>query len=972
MQSRRRQDHITVSPTSRAHHQLELGSHSDRRTRQDGLDRHERNLNPHKIDGLRRVAGLNKGGDDFQRRDHDWQLGDRRSSQVNSRSPPIEQARKRPFFNEGVRRGSCSPPLGMRPRYEMAKTTKYYVDGENLDTKHAYGYDHVNSMVNREKDLTDSRLGGGPGMVDHKLMVSESEARAPYGLVPDTGLTPHHKETDGHLPLSSRDVDMQRFEHRDSLSSDKMPVAESYKRVEKPILHATEVSHPTISPSYMKDYASTSQLRDHGSSSLGMPRSDMLCSHHDGNHLPDYYELSRGSGKLPEPVGYSGYGQRPLMDTARDAEPGQRNIGQQRSAFSPTRAEEEEYFNSNLQAGALAERGYRFDNLHRRVAPHGRLDYDQAQMEYNNRELPTPFIMNHVLDRNGKGEEHYGNHRRGSINDHPASQKPKYVDYPDIARTSISSKQHEDCLNSGYNHFESDERMPREYEASYLAVSDPERSSILRLEYESQRNRGPGLQQERFQNNPLTKHDSEAHGHAARVHDMEQGLGIHDHSNRQLKRKYNADDMYLSDSRTIKSYEWDAHEEYQDPYEDEDWIDDEEMNVMYSYDNVGLGHKFYRKDKRQYNELDMVEGFPSDDQISYQDPGGYVQRQTFRFHKYSYQNVKSHPRSNFSSWNKPHQFFKRNSFHKQPKVWKKYHGYDGNAHTNNDELSEDLTSATEPEPTEGSEEFNQKVQEAFLTYSKRLNVNSYVQRRYKEQGKAGSLFCIVCGRSSSKEFLDTQRLVTHAFMSHKPGLRTEHLGLHKAICVLLGWDTVVPQDTVTWVPQVLPKAEALAQKEDLIIWPPVVVIHNVSMSDDNPQKWKVVSMETVEAFIRGKGFLRGRIKVCLGKPADQSVILVKFLGTFVGLGDAERLNNYFSDYKRGRLEFERIKSKTSRCCVLDENEIQGDKMEGILYGYMGIAEDMDILDFHSKKRCIIKSRKEIEQLEKDPVKACER
>lgn len=112
------------------------------------------------------------------------------------------------------------------------------------------------------------------------------------------------------------------------------------------------------------------------------------------------------------------------------------------------------------------------------------------------------------------------------------------------------------------------------------------------------------------------------------------------------------------------------------------------------------------------------------------------------------------------------------------------------------------------------------------------------------------------GYSSSKEFMDTQRLVTHAFMSHKAGLRAKHLGLHKAVCVLMGWDTVVPQDTVTWVPQVLPQAEALAQKEDLILWPPIVIIHNISMSDDNPQNWKVVSMETIEAFLRGEFVFR--------------------------------------------------------------------------------------------------------------------
>lgn len=100
--------------------------------------------------------------------------------------------------------------------------------------------------------------------------------------------------------------------------------------------------------------------------------------------------------------------------------------------------------------------------------------------------------------------------------------------------------------------------------------------------------------------------------------------------------------------------------------------------------------------------------------------------------------------------------------------------------------------------------------------------------------------------------MDTQRLVTHAFMSHKVGLRAQHLGLHKAICVLLGWDSIAPPDTITWVPHILPEAEALAQKEDLVLWPPIVVIHNISMANNDPQEQKVVPIEGVQAFLRGE------------------------------------------------------------------------------------------------------------------------
>lgn len=83
-------------------------------------------------------------------------------------------------------------------------------------------------------------------------------------------------------------------------------------------------------------------------------------------------------------------------------------------------------------------------------------------------------------------------------------------------------------------------------------------------------------------------------------------------------------------------------------------------------------------------------------------------------------------------------------------------------------------------------------------------------------------------------------------MSHKVGLRTQHLGLHKAICVLLGWKSEVAPNVVTWSPETISSAETLAQKEDLIIWPPVVVIHDSSASDPGS------TAEALEIFIKGE------------------------------------------------------------------------------------------------------------------------
>ncbi|OIW21505.1 hypothetical protein TanjilG_05154 [Lupinus angustifolius] len=993
MQFRRREEErvpAALSPSSklRAQHRLEADPDLNRRNIRDGLDPvQQRNLSPLKMDGVRRGGGAvgNKvvgRSDGFKRRDFDWQLGGRRSGRFRLQSPVDEQLRKRTHFNDGVMHRSCSPPpMGLRPRHEMANSMDYEVDDdEHLDVKHTY--------INREKGLIENRLGGGVGMVDHKYVIRGNEAGGSYmsnpdSSIPDMGVnvTSRYEEAGGHLPRPSRTVPMGRFDHgrlqhQESLSMDKIPITETHTGVEKVIYHATDGSYATISPSYMNDFAGTSHLRerDYGGSSVEMSRSDFLCSRGDGICLPTPYDLSRSGRKLAEPAGFSEHEQRPAVDTTRDPEIRHRNMMcHQRCEFSPTRSERGVYLNSKLQVReAQDDRLYQYDDLPRRIASHGRLRYEKVPMEYDNKETSSPYISYPDVDRTATSGNSYGNQRKGVIRDHPALQKPKYFDYQDMRRTSMASTQDEAYLHSGYSHLEGGKRVPQDYEISYMRAPEADRSSNLRSHYESRRDGGPGLQQERFQSSSLSKHNSEAYRQAARVQEMKQDIGIHDHSGRFMKRKYYAnEDIEVCDSRAIKSSKWDATEEFQDAYENEEWVDDEDMNMLYSTRDTEFNHKTHEKYKREYNGMQSEEDFPSDEWILPQDSVGHVQKHSLRFQKYPNHNIKHHSKPSSSSWYKPQHFSKRNVIHKQPKVWKKHHSYHENKHTSNDESSEDWVSATESEPPEGSEEFKRMVHEAFLMYSKNLNLSSSLQKRYQEQGKAGSLYCSVCGRSSSKEFMDTQCLVTHAFMSHKAGLRAKHMGLHKAVCVMMGWDTIIPQDTVTWVPRVLPHAEALAQKDDLIIWTPIVIIHNISMHDDNPQNWKVVSMETIEAFLRGKGFVRGRIKLCLGKPADQSVILVKFLGTFVGLADAEKLHQYLSDNNRGRAEYEKVKSKGIESCDIKEaNQI--DKVENILYGYVGIAEDFDKLDFNSKKWSSIKSRKEIDDLDKAPVKTDEK
>ncbi|KAL5974588.1 hypothetical protein ACLOJK_031258 [Asimina triloba] len=270
----------------------------------------------------------------------------------------------------------------------------------------------------------------------------------------------------------------------------------------------------------------------------------------------------------------------------------------------------------------------------------------------------------------------------------------------------------------------------------------------------------------------------------------------------------------------------------------------------------------------------------------------------------------------------------------------------------------------------------------------------------------------------SKQFVDTHSLVAHAFNSLKVGLRTDHLGLHKAICVMMGWNCLIAPDTGKAY-QSVPVAEASALKEDLILWPPLVIIHNSSIGEKDNDARVVVSNERMEEILRAAlmqhpyvgdhiispsngelfaaallqhplneklfllhwisiqtmsvgssmktailldekmGFAATKSKVCRGKPANHSILVVKFLPTFSGLQEADRLHKHYAENKCGRKDFEQIASNPGNG---SDAELQVDKAELVLYGYMGIAGDLDKLDFETTKRCMVKSKKDIEAI----------
>lgn len=304
---------------------------------------------------------------------------------------------------------------------------------------------------------------------------------------------------------------------------------------------------------------------------------------------------------------------------------------------------------------------------------------------------------------------------------------------------------------------------------------------------------------------------------------------------------------------------------------------------------------------------------------------------------------------------------RRHGYLKPNKSWKR--GFDdANQKRHHGDTFDDRPPLSKTDPPEDSEEFKHQIHKAFLRFCKVLNEDPHQQKKYQEQGKAGTLLCCVCGRLS-KHFVDTHSLVTHSYNSLKTGLRTEHLGLHKALCVLMDWNWLMPPDTGKTY-QSTPVAEAEDLKADLILWPPVVIVHNSSIRDKNDGSGaKVVTVEGMEDILREMGFGAGKTQVGQGKSSNQNVLLVKFMPTFSGLQEAERLHKHYAVNNRGREEF-RLVADTD-----DKVKEAVKANEELLYGYMAVAEDLGKLDPGTKKRSVVKSRKDIEAIADAPLNA---
>lgn len=954
MQSRKSEDHVTEPSPSvklRTRPREEVDPEPHRGSRREVVVnpslRRRRSVSPVAVDASRRVLVRERLTGPNEKKEYAYFRGGR-MEKGRSRSPAYRQIRRIGNPEEEI----------LHRKYEYDPMD--YEHNASSRSKHVYVYDHSTPRISKENDYVERRIVGVDGhtkLNQKPVPVEDGEIRGSRHLRSDMGPPSNYGESGRRLPMPSQGMDIDRYEHekliyRDTRASGEL--LESYKGG-KPVFHSRDVSRNAVPASHSKDFATASSA---------LPRNEIPRSYRTSAPFPiPEEEYSRTGGEISETAGIStSYERRlPVGSGSHPTTTRRNSTVYQQVAYSPRRAEPEDYYYSKPREMAIDDRRFPSDDLNRMMPPRTRVEYDHVAMDYDQREISRPRILRRFEDRTDFIDDSDGSTRKSSVWVHPAVHKRQIPEYIDMRR-SYGSKQADEYLGPEDNRFEF--VRPQDYEASHYDAKDHQVSNYGRQA-------GAEFQNTRTNISPLSKYNSGTERMGLRTQKMkEKEVHMYEPSDRIIRRKYvMEEDIPRSSFKNVMPSKLSAPENFEDAYDGHEWVYEDTRDPHFSQ---SLG---YKKVGRTYDEQEHSRELATDDSHASEDSFVPAPKPGIRFYKDSGKFVEGNTRLGSLNWHASHHFGRRSHHSKEFKVWKRNDNYDENLQENDTDVSEDLVGLQESQPSEDTDEFKQLVNEAFLKHTKSLNLSLSVRRRYKEQGNAGSLFCVVCGRSYSKEFLNTERLVNHCFMCHKARLRSEHLGLHKAVCVLLGWDTTLPVDAITWVPQVLPDEEALAQKEDLILWPPIVVIHNISMSNNNPQEQQVIPLEGVQAYLREKGFIAGRVDVCLGRPADQSVMVIKYRGTFSGLESAEKLNKYFSENNRGRLEFQQIISssgKSSSSTEEGESEKEGEKLEDLLlYGYMAISEDLDKLDFNNRKYSLIKSRKEIQELANAPVKSAD-
>lgn len=704
------------------------------KTRREALDRSprlRRSLSPHRVGASRREVGLGQRVDTIERRDEDWHLRTGRNNNVDSRSHSYGQARKKPNFEELYHQNDHRQLSDLQQTRVVPEPRKFHAGDEVLDYEHDLRYRHDDLRIRKDKETIEGRwsVGSGQRMTDQKLLaMEESTAMGSYSSSLNMGSTSIYKD---FLPSSQsldvRSLDDERLKFRSHVVSDKSQVTESHEVEESRRFSSRNIGYLASSGFYSKEYER---------SSSGPFTSKSLESYQDGQ----YFQVSddfptRSHGDLMDRLDFKSYGKRTLVDSAIDLVGGERNFTpHQQSTNSPMR-EHMSYFYSKPE-GTVNDSNEDPSRVMQKInQTHDYIDYGRAIVS-DLGDFSRPKVANSSSLKLQNPENLFANHSTGIALNRYSLREQRVLDYPDIGLTSKTINHDGEYASTGSIHVEVGRRVTQDYEVSDINPSEYSKKLHERSDYGSEREVGSHYLKERLHRSSMSKCDGETYRNSERVQRMTEGVSAYKLRDQMPKRNYFEEDMNLLDHRISMPCEY-TPDKVVDLYDSgEAWMDDDTSH-RYTSRKAGFDHDKYRKSNKKYDRHNF---HASDDSFSCERYLDHAQK-----FKNGPKYMKGNRRHGPSSWIKSQNVDLRNSLHRPLKIWKNTEEDNDYVHINDDGLSDDFIKPTESEPPEDSEEFKQMVHEAFLKCSKKLNMKPTVRKKYKEQGNAGSLYCIVCG-----------------------------------------------------------------------------------------------------------------------------------------------------------------------------------------------------------------------------------
>ncbi|CAA0832947.1 Unknown protein [Striga hermonthica] len=201
----------------------------------------------------------------------------------------------------------------------------------------------------------------------------------------------------------------------------------------------------------------------------------------------------------------------------------------------------------------------------------------------------------------------------------------------------------------------------------------------------------------------------------------------------------------------------------------------------------------------------------------------------------------------------------------------------------------------------------------------------------------------------------------HAYSSENEATLVDHLAFHKALCILMGWNYTIPPDNSRDYQNLSPN-QAEANRDDLILWPPTVLIHNTITGKGRDGRLEGIGNKAMDSILRDLGFSSGKSMSLYSREGHMGMHTVKFSADESGLKEALRLSDYFEREKRGLKGWAHAQPSGPGNSKDDENNpnlIKLDPKTGekrrVFYGHLATVADLDKVTYEIKKKVSIMS-----------------